>query len=161
MARLAGLPVLTSLQVDSAELGGEGLKHIGTLKHLIQLTLTGDSIADDDLRFLAPLPNLESLRIAGAGIDGTGFRHLIGLTKIDELCLEGRNVTDAAIPFLARLPALEHLMLYNTRVTASGLEKLRSAPRLVQLDVLPDVTGKTHWKHALPGCQRCKGVGGF
>jgi hypothetical protein len=158
-AHLAGLPALTELEIHSSTLTGNGLKHLGSLKHLKRLRLMeGGAFNDDDLRFLAPLTDLESLEIMGSDIDGTGFRHLAGLSKVSYVCLEGPNVNDAAIPFLARLPALEGVMIYGTRVTASGLEGFRAAPRLRQMGLHPAVTGDTkRLKQALPGCNILNG----
>ncbi len=94
------------------------------------LTLSGQPIVDDELRWLCGLKDLRYLRLDRTRITDAGIAHLIRLTGLEELDLAHTHVTDEGLKLLARMPLLTTLGLDDTAVTDTGLAHLEPLRRL-------------------------------
>ena len=112
-----------------------GLQHVGRMRGLTKLYLTGTSITDEGMKNLAGLANLTELALDGTGVSDAGLRHLAGLTKLRSLNLLGSTVTDSGLASLEKLSSLEELTLYRTKVSNAGLARLAHLTQLRALDV--------------------------
>jgi Leucine-rich repeat (LRR) protein len=135
---------LTETLIDTT-----GMKQIGRLTNLRELTLDNNQITDVGLSHVKSLTQLETLNLNNTEITGTGLQSLnseflgslelqntdvddLGLLKIGEfanlktLKLDGTLVTDFGLESLCRLTNLETLSLSKTEVSSSGLTHLNS-----------------------------------
>lgn len=135
---LSGLAHLDKLWLLSLDFGEDGsdyrgdrpsLRHLGKLRNLKWLTISGSGLANQDLAALAPLLQLEYLEIAGLGVDDVGAFYLGGITSLKQLDLDDAVVSDIGIRHLANLNELDYLDLRG-HYTDDGLQQLSRLSRL-------------------------------
>ncbi|MBT4864400.1 MAG: DUF1080 domain-containing protein, partial [Planctomycetaceae bacterium] len=112
LANVARFPSLNILYLDDAQLTDKMLRHIGGLRTLARLRLSGCDIGGKELGEL-----------------------LKGLTKLSWLALDGTQVSDADLQHLSGMQSLVTLNLLNTNVTGSNLEVLAGIKSLRTLSV--------------------------
>jgi hypothetical protein len=141
LERIAGLPDVRSLNLQSAAIQGPGLRYVGTLKSLDTLNLTLTPISDPPLVQLKGLTNLRSLYLASTKVKGEGLRHL-KLTRLENLNLHSAPVNDAGLEQIGLLTSLERLEIVHTHFTDKGAVHLRNLTRLRRLQLgSPEGTG--------------------
>jgi hypothetical protein len=113
----------------------ETMVHVGRLRRLKSLRLSGTEITDAGLAHVAGLTRLRSLQLANMRIGDAGLVHLEGLTSLRSLNLVGSPVTDGSVLALERaLPGVrifrdEDLLIYKSTPRAdSDLDFARSRP---------------------------------
>lgn len=102
---------------------------------ILDISLTGISLADEDLKRLKLLTGLRGLDLASTPVTDAGLVHLEGLTNLRLLDLSGTKVTDAGLAGLKRLSALQRLDLFGTQVTSAGLAHLAAITDLRELNL--------------------------
>jgi hypothetical protein len=104
VAKLAALPSLNWLDLNSPELLGPGLAH---LPHLESLRLYATGITDDGLANLANFDRLKWLVLRQTAISDAGLERLTGFDKLASLnVLDCPAITAAGVADLhAKLPA--------------------------------------------------------
>ncbi len=112
-----------------------GLKHIGELSELRNLSLVRTRISDEGLEALTQLSNLSELDLSGTAITDKGLVHIGRLSKLKTLRLNLTYITDAGLGSLARLVDLETLDIRGTQVSAEGLRRLLGCTKLRRLDI--------------------------
>ena len=120
MSQLTNLEVLN---LDSREIGDDGLWHLRHLKMLKSLDIFSGRITDAGCAHLLKIKTLESLELCGGGISDMGCTLLAQLDNLTSLNLsQNERITNRGASSLSALRNLKALNLSNTRVTASALQ---------------------------------------
>ncbi len=135
----------------------ELLRHIGVLKELRRLDLSGIHIDDEGLREIAHLP-LRELWLQEAKITDASAATLSQIKTLDFLQLNATSLSDEFLERLEPLPELENLGLRGTQVTADGMKYLSRHPKLMKLDVYHTDIDDSGVQH-LVACQSLTDVG--
>lgn len=157
MAMLKPLPALRMLNIARTPVGDEGLeavahfrrlrilavgenttdagiKHLQTLKNLVDLNLDRAGVTDEGLATLTSLQKLQILDLSSTRVSDRGLQILSQLPHLRSLVLGGA-ITDGAGPGLGSLSALEELDFSQTQITHTGLTFLSQLPRLRAITV--------------------------
>jgi hypothetical protein len=131
--QLAGLKNLTFLDLGSASLTEEGLKHLAEFKNLTHFHFfNGGGVAPDTgVEYLSDLKKLTHLHL-GVGMTDAGLKHLSGLTNLTDLSLMV-NPMDEGMKHLAGLKNLTVLELQYARVSDAGAKHLAGLKNLTLL----------------------------
>jgi hypothetical protein len=130
---------LGSITTMGLRITDDGLKHIGTLANLQELTLKSAKLAevtDEGLKHICTLAKLKKLKLSfQSKITGVGLQYLHGLSSLQCLLLEDMKVTDADIQHLLHgLKTLRQLELHDMDgMSDAGLQHLIGLPALRQL----------------------------
>lgn len=124
---LAGLPLLSHLEIQGSALTGRDLEELARFPSLQALVLRGPDIENGGLAFLERLPRLHSLDIAGHfGLTAEDLQPLRHLTELRELNLGGVN---GRSPMSSRLPTADEADGVGTNdavlVHCAGMTELR------------------------------------
>jgi hypothetical protein len=141
MSRLNGsgfkdLKKLTQLQEITLanNLRPSHFRHLGALKGLTKLDLTGRNLNDEQLEFVSELTELTELKLIYNFITDAGLKHLQGLKKLRvlELGVENR-IRGPGLKHLLELKNLEFLALDNCGLDEKRLEHLGKMSHLRML----------------------------
>lgn len=160
LAEVSKLPSLEQLKLRKTGIGDEGVRHLGRLRmmrtldlsgnskitgatmqclapmqQLEELDLSGTSVDDEGARRLSALQSLRVLSLSGARLTDAGVRRLCSLKQLRSLTLDGNDISDDALAGLARLPRLTRLGLGSTRVTDMGLSTLARSDSILDVSV--------------------------
>src|ERR1700733_7374440 len=75
-------------------------------KPVVSVMLTGNKVADDDLKHVAAFKDLISLNLSSSAVTGDGFKHLAPLTKMGTIELMSTKVTDENLKHLSEMKSL-------------------------------------------------------
>jgi Leucine-rich repeat (LRR) protein len=145
---------ITSLNLSSTKVTGEGLKHLKGL-NLAGLSLDSKQVTDGMLQalreagwlHLLPLATAQYARRATADdqiysmnftrtpITNAGLKELRGLKSLASLYLGNTAVTDEGLKEVKHLEGLSTLNLMLTKVTDTGLKELKGLKKLTRLDL--------------------------
>ena len=136
VGRLKGL---RQLDLRDCPVTNAGLAHLGGLRELVALRLSGKSgactVDDDGMQHVAALGGLRVLMLDFLWVGKDGLEKLVGLERLEELTLAQSLVQDDALPVIARFPALRRLRLARTSVSGAGLAEITKLGRLEDLDL--------------------------
>jgi len=108
---------------------------LSSLKEMKALRLTGLSLQDHDLAFLAHLPLLEDLKVHSDSLSGAFMRALTGLPELNTLYASTLSTcTGEDLSQLNGLPKLKNLDLTGN-ITNTALTSLTDQPRLHSLNI--------------------------
>jgi hypothetical protein len=127
------LASVRSLDLSGSSLDDDSMWWIANLTALQRLDLGGTQVTDAGLAHLANLTALQTLSLGGAKVTDDGLPHLANLTVLQTLGLGGTRVTDAGLAHLAKLTALQTLGLSGTQVTDAGVPDLANLTALQTL----------------------------
>ena len=113
-------------------IGGKAVMKDGAL---IEVSLRGTAVSDEQLRSFEGLSKLRSLNLDGAEIGDLGVQALSALPLM-ELSLNNTGVSDAGLEYIAKIGTLEKLRLDNTLIEGPGLSQLKSLGKLRELSLL-------------------------
>jgi hypothetical protein len=137
--KCAGLRELRGLTSwPNSEITGTGLKDIGEIRSLRELTLYSLWTADLDswLGHMGKLSNLQKLNLSASEVSDSGLLQMTGLRSLRSLDLARTHVTDEGIAEIPRLfPALEELHLVRTDITDASLKAVCEMKSLTHLDL--------------------------
>ena len=119
-----------ALDLSYTAFGAEHLDHLGAMRHLQDLRLTGTPISDADLVRIAEREGLRKLDLDETAVGEPGLRHVARLARLECLSLNDTNVDDAGLEHVRALPHLEWLSLVGTAVSDRGLAHLASMASL-------------------------------
>ena len=126
IAYLLPLSCLTTLSLQSsANFTASGVCHLGGLKELRRLDLTGSGVTNEGLAGITGLRHLEHLALDHTDVGDEGLLHLKGLKQLKWLSLGGcERVTNKGIAHLRGLENLRYLYLCDTQVDRDGVRQL-------------------------------------
>ena len=132
----AGNLVDVDLASDRVSVADADLPCLLALPHLKRLKLSGGGISDVGVRQIGSIAGLEELSLQDAQIDDEGLKPLENLKNLSSLTIRrSPRVTDSAIEHLLQLPKLSKLGLLEVGITNRGLERLKGMTRLRALDL--------------------------
>ena len=142
------------------EPGGPGWLHQlfgdDKFQNIIEISLDGQNVSDEDLAHLEGLTHLQSLRLGGAQVSDAGLARLREFTILRMLDLEGTLVSDAGLAHLEGLVNLQTLVLSATPVGDAGLVHLKGLKNLQELwlgGAQVSDAGAKQLQKALPNCR--------
>jgi metallo-beta-lactamase class B len=148
LANLKGLKQIkffhTSLRRE--DFTGKGLAQLASLPNLRRLTVAGCPFNDEGMAAVGKLTQLESFRTWHTYQTEAGNESLKRLTNLKSLHLGQRlrryggasnahSLTDRTLDIVADLVSLETLTLAEQKFSVEALAKLKSLPKLKQLDL--------------------------
>ena len=134
-AHLGDLRQLRLLDLSGTAVADAGLASVQHLRKLEELRLSDTRITDAGLVHLRRLRQLQKLNLAHTALTGTGLDALRDLQSLTTLNLADTAVDDAAMVHVGRLGALRWLDISRTRVTRMGLSPLRQCQELFNVTV--------------------------
>jgi hypothetical protein len=139
MREFQRLPRLESLALNgAAEIGDEGLAHLGRLTELKHLSLPTSKVTDKGLAHLVNLKRLESLRLWSGRITDEGLKTISGIEGLKGLTLFGAsNVTEAGLQHLAGMKHLNFLHIADATLSPAAIDRLKQALPRCQVFVTP------------------------
>ncbi len=125
LRHLQQFPNLKQLYLYDIKLNQAGLKHLGALTKLEQLTIRPLVISDNTLK-----------------VDETELRHLSKLNNLKSLHLSNIQITDNGMKYLSDLTSLEKLTIYTLKpqITDEGLKYLVDNKKLKSLTISALIT---------------------
>lgn len=178
---LEAFPALRELYLKDGQATDDGLRIIGTLKHLRilylwacpdvtdagiihlanlsdleKIAITNSRIGDDSLGLLGSRPKMQAMLLQFNQFSDNGLARLKGCDHLRTLSLGfgSTNITDAGMLFLGHLTKLEELDLQGTGVTDAGLGHLEGLKSLKQLNIFGTrVDDTSRFRKALPKCR--------
>ena len=131
LPELAALGTVVDLSVFGSDIDDEDLAQIASMSGLAYLTLGRTNITDEGLAYLHGMTGLRRLVLHNTKITDEGLRHLSGLTALEFLDLhDNRNITDEGLTHLRGLTNLKSVRVNETRVTEKGLAILAELPMI-------------------------------
>ncbi len=126
---LRPLSQLTALRLLFArEITDKGLKHLSSLVHLEELTLTDCRVTNAGLAELKRLTRMKDLKLNRLRITDKGLVHLKEMRELEVLSLgDNDGITDKALPHLDGFSKLKMLWLRGSRVSEEGVTKFKEA----------------------------------
>jgi Leucine-rich repeat (LRR) protein len=123
--------------LNARTLSGEGLAKIERLKRLMLLEISGYSLPQTRLQFLADLNELRWLSLCDMPVADEDLQALSHLPKLTRLDLCGTSVTGSGLRYLCDCPALQTIVLNRSPVTSHLADSLKDhpLPHLQQLHV--------------------------
>ncbi|MBX3073820.1 hypothetical protein KF913_07835 [Candidatus Obscuribacterales bacterium] len=100
-------------------------------------------LTDAGLKYVGKLTNLKNLSLGFTRISDSGIKYLVKL-PLESLSLCSTDITDGALDHIARIKTLRYLNLSETNITDEGIQKLRSLGDLNDLHLMAtNVSGAT------------------
>jgi hypothetical protein len=131
LAHLAPLKSLRFLSLEQCEqITGVGLKSVGEAAPLADLRLTGCSnVGDAAMEHIGRIRSLTHLFLSGTAVGDAGLARLSTLENLEYLQIENcPNVTDEGLTQLSQLPRLQTLFVGGCpHVTDEGVARLQAA----------------------------------
>ncbi|HKB37026.1 MAG TPA: hypothetical protein VKD72_11265, partial [Gemmataceae bacterium] len=94
-------------------------------KPVVDVDLSGTTVAGAELKELKELKSLQGLRLGDTKVTDAGLKELKELKRLQELDLSITKVTDAGLKELKEIKSLQALDLSDTKVTDTGLKELK------------------------------------
>lgn len=136
LEKLAQTVGLRKLNLDNSPVTDAGLRALGPMPDLRDLSLTRSLITEDAVSIIVnQFPNLEHLRLDATAITDKHLDKLSQLTSLERLSLYRTRITDGSCEHLAKITSLRTLSLDQTRITNAGLKALQDLPELKSLSV--------------------------
>ena len=128
LADLCRIESLSAINVaGSQRVTDAGVRHLGRLRGLNGLNLSGTAVTDDGVTILRELPELEMVGLQWTAVTDRGARHIANCQQLQRVELGGTRTGDGALAALAGKPRLRELST-GREVTDSGLRMLHEMP---------------------------------
>ncbi len=124
------------LSFDCTNLTDADYNLIGQLSSLKSISISGKSMQDHQLKFLAGLTNLEAFQINGTQLTDNGYQHFTAFPKLKRLSLfhPSRDVKDFTGAGLVHLKSLPNLQRLTFAGATAGDEAFKAVGELTQLE---------------------------
>jgi Leucine-rich repeat (LRR) protein len=133
---LTGMTGLKRIELDSTDVGDQGLKTLAKLPNLRYITLARSLVTGKTLADLAPLTKLSELLLGHNAIGNGNLNGVAAIQNLRALRLQACQIKDKDLEPIGRLKNLESLTLHeNKKITDNGLKYLAKLPKLRYLDV--------------------------
>ncbi len=152
------LPKLQALYLRRIPLDDNGLRNIGSLSSLFEISLDGTNITDNGLRYIADLSNLKNLDVNHTRVTGSGLVHLRDHDLRTLMMIES-PLTEEGFLSMPAWPNLELLRVDGCPLTDRAIQSIARYPFLKDLggNLLPNAT-KEAWSvfGSLPNLERVR-----
>ena len=132
---LVGAPRLEVLHIRHPELSDHGMRYVGQLKNLRELSIQSDALTDAGVREFGNLKSLRQLQLLSSNVQGESLREISTLTDLEQLHLQRAPLRAESLTYLASLGKLQLLDLRDSAVTDEGLVHLSMMSQLKQLNL--------------------------
>ncbi len=130
---LGELTALRELSLTNASLTDRGLQYLLPLQNMYSLNLRGTDISDEGLQYVGKLSHLERLSLDECwNISDKGLEYLTNL-NLSYLFLSKTRISDDAIPTIQQFSDIEYVNLRDTHVTETGENQLRKAVHRIRI----------------------------
>lgn len=146
---------IVQVSLAGTSVADDDLWRLSSLSQLKELDLSATAISDSGLHFLTPLHQLFQLNLVDTGISDEGLSHLSRLPELRQLYLSRTEIGDSRLHLLRPLNLME-LTLDGTRVTSQGLASLAGFSELRQLnlmDLMIPAIDLEKLRSQLPNCE--------
>jgi hypothetical protein len=127
LKQIAGLGDLQYLSAFLCGLNGTCIKDLRSLKKLHSLILPGNSLQEDELRYLPELPALEHLLLSHTNVTNKGLKYIAGCKNLIRLDLsKNPGVDDGGVQYLKQLTKMRTLSLDDTSLSCKGIAQLKN-----------------------------------
>jgi Leucine-rich repeat (LRR) protein len=135
LAHLKNMPDLAVISALSCQaINGKCFSTLSQLPNLQRLSMRGNVINAQDLKYLALCPRLTYLNLRGKTINPDGLKTIANSATVKELVVsDNRKIDDKALAFLLPFRTLCSLDLSGTAVTDAGMKYLTKLPGLQTL----------------------------
>lgn len=118
---------LTSLVINNPteKFTAEGFARLASCKALLQLSLTGTKVSDEEVKEIVKLKNLTKLDLSGTAVTDRGISNLAEMKALTSLDLSSTRLTDVGLQDLAAIKDLTFLNVSKTKVTAAWVKRLQ------------------------------------
>jgi len=127
LAHLAKMNTLQQVDLYSSGLSDASVAQLSKIKGLKYLTVESPQITDVGLESIAKLKKLEHLRIRADRVTGDGLAQIATLPNLTNLTLDSEHLSDAALMHLHPAPKLKVISFHHGKLTKGGLERLCEA----------------------------------
>jgi hypothetical protein len=138
IGRLASLPFLEELHLDSCPMGDSALAHLAdhdVVPNLTCLDLSDTNMTDAGLVHIAKFQRLTRLSLFYCNVSNRSMRHLAQLKELQVLNLDSRDISDEGLLHLRDLPKLECLDIFSGRITDPGCVHISRIKTLRSLEL--------------------------
>lgn len=149
--------IVNKVDLRESRVDNDLMIHVGVLKELRRIDLSGADIDDQGLRRIAHLP-LSELWLQDTNITDASAATISKIKTLSFLQLNATDLSDSFLEQLQPLPQLRDLGLRGTRVTSVGMQYLSRHANLEDLDVYSTEVDDLGVEH-LVACQSLTDVG--
>ena len=130
------------------------VERLAELPKLTWLNLNTSQTTDEMLAIIGLITQLEDLDVSLTEITDAGLVHLRGLKSLEHLRIKENSITDALVPVLLDLPLLETLNVKSIPLSDSAIVRLAELKHLerVVFSHLPSRAGAEELKRLRPEC---------
>jgi len=121
-------------QYGELSLTENGMRMIGSMKHLKKLNLQNSSFKEDWLEYIERLP-LTDLNLSSTDISKAGFERIAKIQSLEGLDLQYLRLGDEELLALRQLQHLSRLNLKGAHITNESLRLLADFPQLNDVDL--------------------------
>ncbi len=125
--QLPASQTLTSLDLLSCGISGDGLKAISNFKQLRVLRITSGTASDKDFALLGNLKSLTNLTVSTTGFGNKAAEAISTITGLTRLDAAGTKLTNSGLEKLQSLTNLTELILNGTEVSAKAAADFQKA----------------------------------
>lgn len=124
----------------------QNLKKIS--KNIVELSLSGLLLSQNDIKAIGDFKNLEVLNIRDCSFSEDDFNTLKSLNNLKILKASNIPIGDKVISEIQNFNRLTNLYVYNTKISESGLDRLKS--QMPNLQIVTHVVEADDFKANLP-----------
>lgn len=129
--------------------------HLGKLKNVRSLSLSGAAITDRSMPAIGSLATLQTLHLDRTAVTDAGLKALTALPNLTSITLNRTGITDAGMESLAQIKSLTSVNVANTDVGDDGERVLKAANPRIRVHRSPAIPGWT--RDRMTGCRIWKG----
>jgi Leucine-rich repeat (LRR) protein len=138
LAVISKQPSLKNFYIHwQSQITNAGMEHVGRMKLLEELEISGQIVGDEGLKHLSNLPRLRFLKLYGERFSDEGMKHLREIPELKYLDVNRlTHLTDKALMYIAACNKLETVSFHqNENITNKGAEYLSVMKSLKRLYV--------------------------
>lgn len=132
---LGDLETLTELSLAYTGTTDAGAEVVARVKSLRRLDLSGTRVTDAGARELADLPKVETLDLSSTRIGDAGLKSIARLRTLQSLRLDGTVVSATDGTDLGTMAGLKYLSMQSTNATVASLRQLATARSVLLYDL--------------------------
>ena len=135
LQHIARIRTLTTLDINSSELGDDCFRYVAELENLQVLALWRTQIRNPDFTPLSNLASLRDLRISSIQVTDADLAVLSNIQSLVSIGAKADQVSSEGFRSLTKLKGLYALELPHSQVSGDGIKSLTQVPKLWKLDI--------------------------